>query len=144
MAAPERFAEPSDSPLAPRAPSIQGTFELSTIVRSTAAFADNPDIPETVPRTESDPICDMDRLEIAQRSSRLYAIFFCSEAREASDSGPVQGHHAPRQRGSGVAARGAGAAGGPGAAGGRAPSRSFGRCRVSSPRRGVSARAAAI
>src|SRR5262245_28470241 len=29
MTAPERFAQPPDSPLAPRAPSIHGTFETS-------------------------------------------------------------------------------------------------------------------
>src|SRR5262249_57096311 len=55
MAAPERFAEPSDSPLAPRAPSIHGTFERSTELCSTAAVGGNSDTGQQPSRQDPPP-----------------------------------------------------------------------------------------
>src|SRR5262245_30864397 len=55
MAAPERFAEPSDSPLAPRAPSIQGTSATSRDARFGAAVGGRADIVSRAETAAFDP-----------------------------------------------------------------------------------------
>src|SRR5262245_26509510 len=70
MAAPERFAQPPDSPLAPRAPSIHGTKRPFNDVRSMSAVGGEADMRTVAASNQSD----------ANDPTRTSAANFCCDA----------------------------------------------------------------
>src|SRR5262249_53326866 len=71
MAAPERFAQPSDSPLAPRAPSIHGTSATCCNARAYVRFGGEAGIwrrPGWSVWAADDPSADLDDSKILHRN----------------------------------------------------------------------------